>query len=75
MTRALVLVLALSFHLVSIVVVCIVVGDYLDRRVPLASVSWLAITFILGIILIAQNYYVFFKFMLRQERSKDEHDS
>ncbi len=74
MTRALVLVLALSFHLISIVVVCIFVGNYLDRHVPLASVSWLAITFIVGIILIAQNYYVFFKFMLRQEKNKDEHD-
>lgn len=75
MTRALMLVLALSFHLVSIVVVCIVLGNYLDHRIPLASVSWLAVTFILGIILIAQNYYVFFKFMLRQEQNKDEHDS
>ena len=75
MTRALVLVLALSFHLISIVVVCIFVGDYLDRRAPLTSISWLAITFIVGIILIAQNYYVFFKFMLRQEKGKDAHDS
>ena len=75
MTRALLLVLALSFHLVSIVVVCIFVGDYLDRHAPLASISWMALTFILGIVLIVQNYYVFFKFMLRQERSKDEHDS
>ncbi len=74
MTRALMLVLALSFHLVAIVVACIFVGDYLDRQVPLASVSWLAITVIVGIILIAQNYYVFFKFMLRQEKSQDEHD-
>lgn len=74
MTRALVLVLALSFHLVGIVVICIFLGDYLDRRVPMASVSWLAITFILGILLIAQNYYVFFKFMLRQERDRNEHD-
>ena len=75
MTRALMLVLALSFHLVSIVVICIFVGDYLDRQVPLAAVSWLAMTFIVGIILIVHNYYVFFKFMLRQEKDKDEHDS
>ena len=75
MTRALLLVLALSFHLVSIVVVCILVGDYLDRHAPLASVSWLALTFVVGIALIIQNYYVFFKFMLRQEQSKDGHDS
>lgn len=75
MTRALMLVLALSFHLVSIVVVCIFVGDYLDRQAPLPSVSWLAITFVVGIMLIAQNYYVFFKYMLRQEKSQDEHDS
>ena len=74
MTRALVLVLALSFHLISIVVICIFVGNYLDRHAPLASVSWLAITFIVGIILIAQNYYVFFKFMLRQEKNKNEHN-
>ena len=75
MARALMLVLALSFHLVSIVVVCIFVGDYLDRHEPLTSVSWLAITFVVGIMLIAQNYYVFFKYMLRQEKHKDEHDS
>ena len=74
MTRALVMVLAMAFHLVSIVVVCIILGDYLDQRVPLESWSWLAITFIGGILLIAQNYYVFFKFLLRQEKSKSEAD-
>ncbi len=76
MTRALLLVLALSFHLVSIVVVCIFVGDYLDRRAPLAALSWLAITFVVGILLIAQNYYVFFRYMLRQEKKgRDDDDS
>ena len=66
--RALVLVLGMSLHLVSIVVVCIVLGEYLDGRWPLASVSWLAVTFIVGIIIIIQNYYVFFKFVLKQEK-------
>ena len=70
MTRALVMVLAMAFHLVSIVVVCIILGEYLDQRLPLASLSWLAITFVVGIILIAQNYYVFFKFLLKQEKDK-----
>ena len=74
MTRALVMVLAMAFHLVSIVVVCIVLGEYLDQHLPLGSLSWLAITFVVGIVLIAQNYYVFFKFLLKQEKDKSEGD-
>lgn len=74
MTRALVMVLAMAFHLVTIVVVCIILGEYLDQRLPLGSWSWLAITFVGGIILIAHNYYVFFKFLLQQEKNKSEGD-
>ena len=81
MTRALMLVLALSFHMTSIVIACIFVGEYLDRRVPLASLSWLVITTAACLVLIFHNYYVFFRYMLRreerklqQEKHKDEHD-
>ena len=69
MTKALMLVLALSFHLVAIVIGCIFLGVHLDQHYPLANISWLAITLIAGLLLIAQNYYMLFRYLQRTQGS------
>lgn len=65
MARALTLVLALSFHFVVVIVACTYLGKFLDERAPLANVSWLAITFPLGLAVILHNCYVLYKFIIR----------
>ncbi|MDE3270161.1 MAG: hypothetical protein OYH77_07745 [Pseudomonadota bacterium] len=72
MTKALTLVLVLSFHLIAIVIGCIYLGVHLDQHYPLASISWLAITLIAGLLLIAQNYYLLFRYLRRVDIASRE---
>lgn len=72
MTKALMLVLALSFHLVAIVIGCIYLGVYLDQRYPIAEISWLAITLIVGLMVIAHNYYMLFRYLHSRQESSAE---
>ena len=72
MTKALMLVLALSFHLVAIVVGCIYLGVHLDQHYPSARISWLAITLIAGLLVIAHNYYMLFRYLQNRQESSAE---
>ena len=68
MARALFLVLALTFHTCAIVVSAIVLGKYLEQKIPL-TFTWLAVTFPVAIILIIHNYYVFFRYLAKKDKS------